>query len=323
MRFRLVYSKKYRVDIGDHVFPTSKYDRIKEQLLKNPPAGQIEFSEPTPAADAEILLAHTREYLKKIKEGTFTREEILRLELPYSRALASSAYLYCGGTILASRISLEDGLGIHIGGGFHHAFQDHGEGFCVLNDIAIAIKVLEKENLIKRALVVDCDLHQGNGTAAIFAGDTSVFTFSIHQENNYPFFKPPSSLDVGLRDRATDREYLAALNANIPKIISDFKPDFMVYVAGADPYKEDQIGGLSLTKDGLRRRDEFVFWQAINYQVPVCVVLAGGYAIREEDTVQIHHNTIVTGIKLFEGVKSDRLFTRNRERPKGEKQPHA
>jgi len=297
---RLVYSQHYHVDIGNHVFPTSKYDRIKERLSGTAPYPySIEFLSPQPASDADLLLVHRRGYLDKLKNGSLTREEVLTLELPFSRQLVESSVLSCGGTILASQIALKDRLGIHIGGGFHHAFPDHGEGFCVLNDIAVAIKRLMSDGSIRRALVIDCDLHQGNGTAAIFARDKSVFTFSIHQENNYPFFKPQSSLDIGLHDMAGDNEYLKTLHQHIPKIVSDFKPDFMLYVAGADPYRDDQIGGLALSKEGLKARDELVFAQAVNYQVPIAVVLAGGYAHNQDDTVDIHCATILSGLGAF------------------------
>jgi len=299
-RIRLVYSKDYAVDIGNHVFPTSKYSLIKERLLKEPVLKtKIDFVTPRPASDDDILLVHERRYLDKLKSGTLTREEIFRIELPYSKELVNAVLVCCGGTILASEIAIDDRLGIHIGGGFHHAFRDHGEGFCVLNDIAVAVKHLIKNRLIKKAMVIDCDLHHGNGTAAIFAGDKDVYTFSVHQENNYPFFKPRSNLDIGLRDRANDNEYLKALYDNIPKIVSDFRPAFLMYVAGADPYKDDQIGGLAVTKEGLKKRDEFIFRQAINYEIPMAVVLAGGYAVEEKDTVDIHYNTIAAGLRLF------------------------
>jgi len=299
-RARLVYSKDYAVNIGNHIFPTSKYKKIKEKLLKESVLKTgIDFISPKPASEEDILLAHEKQYLDKLKNGTLTKEEVFRLELPYSKELVSASILCCGGTILASQIAIEDKIGIHIGGGFHHAFPDHGEGFCVLNDIAVAVKKIMKDGFIKRAMIIDCDLHQANGTAAIFTEEPNVFTFSIHQENNYPFFKPKSDLDIGLRDMASDKEYLAALHEYIPKTISDHKPDFLMYVAGADPYKEDQIGGLSLTKEGLLKRDEFVYRQAINYGIPIAVVLAGGYAINEDDTVDIHCNTILTGMKSF------------------------
>jgi len=299
---RLVYSKGYAVDIGDHVFPTLKYKLIKDQLLKDPAIKKlVEFVSPGKARDEDLLLAHEEDYLERLLSGTLSREEIMRMELPYSGQLVDSSILCCGGTILATQIALQDRLGIHIGGGFHHAFPDHGEGFCVLNDIAVAVKRLIKYGPTKRALIVDCDLHHGNGTAAIFTDDKSVFTFSIHQENLYPFMKPHSSCDVGLEDGAGDSEYLDALSKNIPDIIKKFKPDFLMYVAGADPYKEDQLGGLKLTKEGLKKRDEFVYEQAQAASIPIAVVLAGGYAFHESDTVDIHCNTIKSGIEIFYG----------------------
>lgn len=308
MPLKVVYSKEYRVDIGAHVFPTSKYDRIKERLCRDGVFKDVELVTPQKARDEEILLAHTAGYLKKLKEGTLSDDEIRMMELPYSEEIVRASLICCGGTILAARISLEDGIGIHLGGGFHHAFADHGEGFCVLNDIAVAICVLKKEARICRPLVVDCDLHQGNGTAAIFAKDPDTFTFSIHQEDNYPFFKPKSSLDIGLRDGAGDREYLSSLSGAIPRIISDFRPDFLMYVAGADPYRDDRLGGLALSKEGLRARDELVFGFAKDAGLPVAVVLAGGYASREEDTVDIHCNMIAAAIRMRrKGQGADRV----------------
>jgi len=299
---RLVYSKGYAVDIGDHVFPTSKYKLIKDQLLKEPSIKEIvEFVSPGMARGEDLLLAHDGLYLKKLQSGTLSREELMRMELPYSKQLVDSSILCCGGTILATQIALQDSLGIHIGGGFHHAFPGHGEGFCVLNDIAVAVKRLIKYGPTKKALIVDCDLHQGNGTAAIFAQDKDVFTFSIHQENNYPYLKPPSSCDVGLDDGAGDKEYLDALLKHIPAIIKKFKPEFLMYVAGADPYKEDQLGALKLTKEGLKKRDEFIYKQAKAASIPIAVVLAGGYAFHESDTVDVHCNTIKSGIEIFYG----------------------
>lgn len=297
---KLVYSKDYALNIGSHVFPTLKYNLIKEKLLKQSAfKSRLKFVSPQPAKDDDVLLVHDNTYIDKLKNGTLADAEVFKLEMPFSKALVRASLLCCGGTMLAVDIALDAKLGIHIGGGFHHAFPGHGEGFCTLNDIAVAIRRVTNDKRIKKALVIDCDLHQGNGTAAIFNGDPGVFTFSIHQENNYPFFKPKSNRDIGLRDRATDKEYLAALQENVPKIISDFKPGLIMYVAGADPYKDDQIGGLSLTKEGLRKRDEFVMNQAKNFAVPIAVVLAGGYAYNKEDTVEIHYNTIEAGLKIF------------------------
>ena len=299
-RITLVYSKDYAVDIGNHVFPTSKYNQIKERLIKESDfRARIDFVRPDPAADDDILSIHEKKYIDKLRRGALTKEEILKLELPYSKELVEASLVCCGGTVAAVDIALSDRLGIHIGGGFHHAFADHGEGFCVLNDVAVAVRRALRKRLVRRAMVIDCDLHQGNGTAAIFSGDPDVFTFSMHQENNYPFYKPASSLDIGLRDRASDKEYLGALYEHIPKIISDFKPDLLMYVAGADPYKDDRIGGLAITKDALKKRDEFIFNQATSYDTPIAVVLAGGYAFNEADTVDIHYTTITAGLKIF------------------------
>jgi len=293
VKTKIVYSDNYYVDIGTHVFPTEKYRLIKDKLLKDLSiVNKIEFIEPKVASEEDLLRVHTSDYVDKLEYGKLSQEEILTLELPYSKELVLGSVLFCGGTIKAAEISLSDGIGVHLGGGFHHAFSDHGEGFCVLNDIAVAIKKLIHEKRITKALIVDCDLHQGNGTASIFENDKNVFTFSMHQENNYPFYKPKSNVDIGLKDKTKDREYIDFLEKNIPKIICDFKPDLIMYVAGADPYEDDQIGNLALTKEGLKKRDFFVYTQAKNYQIPLAVVLAGGYAVKQEDTVDIQSNTI-------------------------------
>ena len=300
MKTRIVYSDRYYVDIGSHVFPTIKYRLIKSKLLKDLGiVNRIAFIEPEKAEGSDLLRVHTADYLDKLKFGRLSLEETLTLELSYSEELFESALLCCGGTIRAAEIALEDGLGIHLGGGFHHAFPDHGEGFCVLNDIAVAVRKAIDDKKIRKALVIDCDLHQGNGTAYIFQNEKRVFTFSIHQENNYPFHKPKSNMDIGLADRTRDRDYLAQLEKNIPRIISDFKPDFIMYVAGADPYEHDQIGNLALTINGLEKRDSFVYSQAKNYQVPIALVLAGGYAFNQEDTVTIQYNTVKEAVKMF------------------------
>jgi len=300
VKTKIVYSDEYYIDIGAHVFPTVKYKLIKNRLSNDlSVVNKILFVEPKEAQDEDLLRAHTAEYLDKLKYGKLSAQEILTLELPYSKELAKGARLCCGGTISAVWAALDDGIGIHLGGGFHHAFADHGEGFCVLNDIAVAVKKAIGKKRIKKALIIDCDLHQGNGTAAIFGNEDRVFTFSIHQENSYPFYKPKSDMDIGLVDKTKDKEYLMRLEENIPKILSDFKPQLVMYVAGADPYENDQIGNLALTKEGLKKRDFFIYDTAKNYQVPVAVVLAGGYAARREDTVDIQFNTIKTAIEIF------------------------
>jgi acetoin utilization deacetylase AcuC-like enzyme len=189
-------------------------------------------------------------------------------------------------------LALEEGVAVNVGGGFHHAYPDHGEGFCVLNDFAVAIRSLQKNKIVERAMTVDCDVHQGNGTAAIFGGDHTVFTLSIHQENNYPYPKPPSSLDINLDDGVGDEEYLRELAKGLDGALAEFNPDLIFYMAGADPYRDDQLGGLRLSLEGLQRRDRLVFEKARAKNIPVAVTLAGGYARRLEDTIQIHSNTI-------------------------------
>jgi len=295
---KLIYSEKYRVDIGAHVFPTEKYALIKKILIKQGMFKEDDFLSPPMPDEKDVLSVHTEEYLNKLKKGQLSMMEILTMELPYSQELVEASLLCVGGTIQACKNAIENGLGIHIGGGFHHAFPDHGEGFCVLNDIACGIKYLQRTEKIVKALIVDCDLHQGNGTAYIFREDRNVFTFSIHQENNYPAIKPPSDLDIGLADGVSDEEYLEKLKDNIPKIIDSFQPELVLFVAGADPYEKDQIGGLSLTMEGLEKRDELVIGWAKDANIPLCIVLAGGYAFEVNDTVTIHCNTIRTAINI-------------------------
>ena len=298
---KIYYSDKYYVDIGDHPFRMDKFRMIYDRFREDPEVSPL-LAESSPAADEDILLAHTPEYLDKLERGALSPSEIMKLELPYSRQLVDAARLWTGGSVMAMRCAVEEGVGINLGGGFHHAFADHGEGFCVLNDIAVGIRSNLDAGLIDRTLVVDCDLHQGNGTAAIFAGDDSVFTFSIHQENNYPFYKPRSDLDMGLEDGVGDEEYLGRLSTALSGIVSSFNPDLIVYVAGADPYVNDQLGGLSLSLEGLRRRDELVF-SFRRKGVPVAALLAGGYAIDVADTVQIHYNMVMEGLKASKGMK--------------------
>ncbi len=289
---KLAYSDGYDLNLGNHVFPSIKYRLVKEKLLRDGLAAPEDFVEPEAAADEDVALVHHRDYIRKLQTGKLSFLEIQRLEIPYSPELVRAVWLSAGGSILAGRMALEDSAAVNIGGGFHHAYPDHGEGFCVLHDVAIAIRRLQKDQAIERAMTVDCDVHQGNGTAAIFGGDHSVFTLSIHQENNYPYPKPPSTLDINLPDGVGDEEYLHALEAGLDHALGEFAPNLIFYVAGADPYREDQLGGLRLTLEGLKRRDRLVFEKARAKQVPVAVTLAGGYARRVDDTVTIHINTI-------------------------------
>ena len=219
---KIVYSDQYDLNLGDHVFPSVKYKLTKERLLAEAVARPEDFVQPEPATDEDVALVHHREYIRKLKEGKLSHVEIMRLEIPYSPELVRAVWLAAGGSILAGRAALEDGVAVNLGGGFHHAFPDHGEGFCVLHDVAIAIRRLQKDGVVARAMTVDTDVHDGNGTAAIFASDDSVFTLSIHQENNYPYPKPPSSLDINMADGAEDEEYLAALEHGLDTALEKF-----------------------------------------------------------------------------------------------------
>ena len=291
--FKLIYHEGYDLNLGAHVFPSQKYRLIENKLLKDGIAERSDFLRPKPAHDADILRVHTEEWVSKLKTGTLTLSDVMLLEVPYSPELVSAFWLAAGGTILAAQTALQDGFGCNIGGGFHHAHPNHGEGFCAIHDVAVAIRRLQAEGTIRRAMVVDTDVHHGNGTAAIFAKDDSVFTLSIHQVNNYPAYKPPSNVDLDMEERVEDKEYLEALLPAVRVALGTFPADMLFYVGGADPYCEDQLGGLSLTMEGLKERDKGVFAEARKRNVPVVTVEAGGYARRVEDTVQIHVNTIV------------------------------
>jgi acetoin utilization deacetylase AcuC-like enzyme len=284
-----VYSDKVYADIGEHVFPIRKYKLVRRRLIDDEILTEDDFIKPELATEDDLLLVHTKEYVQDFMSLRWTvRTE--RSELPLTADVRTSYLAGTGGTILACQKALDTKIAVNIGGGFHHAFADHAEGFCYTNDVAIAVRRLQRDNNVKKFFVIDCDLHQGNGTAFIFKDDDDVFTFSIHQENNYPV-KQKSNLDIGLADRISDTIYLAYIKKHVPEILDEFAPNFVIYLAGADPYKYDQLGGLSLTIEGLRERDEFVMNECIKRSIPVGVLLAGGYAINTEDTVTIHCNT--------------------------------
>jgi acetoin utilization deacetylase AcuC-like enzyme len=288
---KLVYHEGYFLNLGEHVFPAQKYRLLHKRLLHTGFAAEADFVAPEAATDDDVRLVHHAEWVAKLRTGSLSDADILRLEIPYSRQMVEAFWLAAGGTILASRLALRDGIGFNLGGGFHHAFPGHGEGFCAINDIAIAVRRLQADGIIRRAMVVDCDVHHGNGTAAVFDGDQSVFTLSIHQFNNYPSEKPLSSLDIHLPDGVADTEYLQRLGNGCRAAFAMFKPELVIYVAGADPYREDQLGGLSLTFEGLEERDRLVIRTARAHSVPIAIVLAGGYARDVEDTLTIHANT--------------------------------
>jgi acetoin utilization deacetylase AcuC-like enzyme len=298
--FKLVYHPRYDLNLGAHVFPSQKFRLVAEKLVSSGIADASDFLRPEPASDVDLLRVHTEAWIHKLRTGTLTASEIMKLEVPYSKELAEAVWLAAGGTILAAQSALRDGFGSNLSGGFHHAYANHGEGFCAIHDVAVAVRRLQVDGIIKKAMIVDTDVHHGNGTAAIFSGDPSVFTISIHQLNNYPAHKPPSSVDLNMDDGVGDDEYLAALIPVVQRRLEEFQPDMLFYVGGADPYEEDQLGGLRLTKAGLKRRDREVFEAVRSRAIPVVTALAGGYARRVEDTTAIHVNTIIAAREVAE-----------------------
>lgn len=285
----LIYSDGYYASFDGHVFPTDKYRRLYEKIIAGGLIDLFEVIEPRPAASDDVLLIHLPDYVRDFMNYEYS-EQLMTSELPLNKEIRDFFLLATGGSILAAEEALTRGRTINLNGGFHHAFPDHAEGFCYLNDPAIAVQKLKIEGKIKRAAVIDCDLHQGNGTALIFRRDPDVFTYSIHQENLYPI-KQQSDLDIGLPDDAGDKLYLEHLSREVPAIYDRHRPELVCYVAGADPYADDQLGTLQLTKDGLRRRDEIVIREALSRGMPIFVVLAGGYAFRTDDVVDIHYQT--------------------------------
>jgi acetoin utilization deacetylase AcuC-like enzyme len=346
--FKLVYHDGYCLPIGAHVFPADKYRRMRDRLLNTGVAEARDFLEPEPASDQDILLVHKPEYVQKLRTGTLSPREEMELEVPFSPELVNAFWLAAGGSILAAQHALIDRIAVNIGGGFHHAFPDHGEGFCMIHDVAVAIRCVQRDDQIRTAMTVDCDVHHGNGTAAIFVGARTaseplpsegpsmraswpqsssrpgkmrgahggdVFTISLHQHNNYPMYKPPSSIDVDLPDGIGDDDYLAWLDNALSSGLRQFDPDLMCYIAGADPYREDQLGGLSLTIDGLKKRDELVFRVARARDIPVMVTFAGGYARDVEDTVTIHCNTVIAAREVFGALEQAPSAHKNGQSP--------
>ncbi len=319
MALPIFYSARYHIDIGLHVFPTQKYRLVHDRILARPDAAErFTIIEPEPATWDELALVHTTEYLNKLRDGSVTADDIAQLELPWSQEMVDGFRLMAGGTVQAALAacqkwrrgqfappaakSMPVPISVHIGGGLHHAFANHGEGFCPFNDVAVAVRVLQQRG-IDRAAIVDLDVHHGNGTAFIFERDPHIFTFSMHQQHNYPMWKPKGSLDIGLPDGIHDADYLARLEQALPTVMGS-APQCLFFLAGADPFEEDQLGGLRLTRDGLRQRDRMVIAAAREARVPLVVVLAGGYARRVEDTVGIHVTTIEEAIESATKTRS-------------------
>ncbi len=297
--FRIFYSPYYYADIGEgHVFPIKKFELVRDKLLAEKMLSSFEIIEPQPAKIEDVLLVHAEDYISRLQNGTLTAKEVRKLGLPWSKSLVRRTFLAVSGTINASFHALDAGIASNLAGGTHHAFPDRGEGFCVLNDVAIAIRVLQRENLAQRFLIVDCDVHQGNGTAFIFQNEEEIFTFSMHGAKNYPLFKEKSTLDIELPDGTSDTEYLETLNEALPRVFLH-NPDIVFYLGGADPFEKDKLGRLGLTMQGLRARDEMVLEFAKQREVPIVTVMSGGYALNIDDTVEIHCNTIRAVKKIF------------------------
>jgi acetoin utilization deacetylase AcuC-like enzyme len=299
---RVCYTPRYYADIGEgHVFPIRKFELVRDRLVAEGTLTPAEIYEPREAPVADVLLAHTDDYVTRLRAGSLTQREMRRLGLPWSKALVRRSFLATAGTCAAARFALDEGVGANLAGGTHHAFADRGEGFCVLNDVAVGVRVLQRDGAPRRFAVVDLDVHQGHGTAHIFAEDETVFTFSMHGAKNYPLFKLRSSLDVELADGTGDDEYLDALARHLPRVF-EHGPDLVFYLGGADPFAGDKLGRLSLTFEGLRARDETVLRECRRRGVPVATVMSGGYAADINDTVEIHCNTVRAAKEIFNPV---------------------
>jgi acetoin utilization deacetylase AcuC-like enzyme len=276
-----------------------KYRQVRDRLLEEGSITAEQLIEPSLASEEDVLLVHTEEYWGRCLRGELTPLEARRIGLPWSEGLLRRSLASAQGTIVAARNALEDGIASNLAGGTHHAYPDHGEGYCVFNDIAIAARVLQREGSAERVAVIDCDVHQGNGTAVVFQDDPSVFTFSIHGEKNFPARKEQSNLDVHLPDGVRDEEYLAILRQHVLRILDDFNPDFVFYQAGVDPFEGDRLGRLKLTLEGLRRRDEFVIGACHERGLPVVTTMGGGYAKEISNTVEAHCNTVRVALNVM------------------------
>jgi len=305
---QVFYTPRYYAKIGEgHVFPIRKFELVRDRLLAEGTIKPSEIVEPSPASLGDVLLVHTEDYVYRLCNGQLTPKELRRLGLPWSESLVRRSFYAVGGTLAATQAALAEGYSSNLAGGTHHSFADRGEGFCVLNDVAIAIRAMRARSRIRRAAIVDCDVHQGNGTATIFAGDNETFTFSMHGANNYPLFKAHSTLDIELPDGTADDEYLECLARHLPAVFAH-DPEIVFYLAGADPFAKDKLGRLALSIDGLRERDRYVLQECYQREVPVVTVMSGGYGKDIDDTIEIHCNTIRLVKTVFEAQAATRRF---------------
>lgn len=281
-----------------HRFPMEKYALLRERVLSERIVTPERLHVPEPASITELCRAHDVNYVERVINGQLTSAEIRRIGFPWSPQMVERSRRSTGATIAACRVALSEGVGVNLAGGTHHAFADAGAGYCVFNDAAVAARAMQSEGRVQRIAIIDCDVHQGDGTAAIFTGDPTVFTFSIHGAHNFPFRKQQSDLDIALPDATGDTAYLDALEWGVCQVFAIARPDLVIYLAGADPYYDDRLGRLSLTKAGLAERDRLVFSYCRSAGVPVAVTMAGGYARQISDTVDIHTHTIAAAADL-------------------------
>lgn len=305
---KLFYTDQFIIPLPpNHSFPIQKYALLRKRLLDSDRLGGDDFYVPQAATWKAISRVHDAQYLYRLQNGELTAKEIRPIGLPWSIEIVERARRSAGGTIEACRHALTDAVAVNLGGGTHHAFDDRGQGYCLLNDAAIASRALQAQNRASKILIIDCDVHQGNGTAAIFKNDPAVFTFSIHGKKNFPYKKEKSDLDIALDDETGDTEYLQALKRGLQFSSEQIKADLVIYLAGADPYYDDRFGRLALTKDGLADRDRMVLHYCFEAGLPVAVTMAGGYARRVEDTVDIHYQTVLAAMEFEKWYKSDGL----------------
>lgn len=296
---KLFYSDIFELPLPEgHRFPMSKYTLLRERIANDLVQHGASLEVAPSATDPQILLVHTREYLDRVKYGSLSQLEQRRIGFPWSLKMVERSRRSTGASIAAARAALQDGIAFNLAGGTHHAFADRGQGFCVFNDVCVAARVLRKEGLANRAMVIDCDVHQGNGTASIANDDPQLFAFSMQCESNFPFRKTNGDLDINLKAETGDEEYLASMSSGIEEALSRFQPDLVFYLAGADPYIGDRLGQLSLSKDGLIRRDRRLFEICHQNGLPVAVSMAGGYANDVNDIVDIHYATVETALRI-------------------------
>ncbi len=296
---QIFYSDHFTMPLPDgHRFPMPKYMLLGQRVRQAGLVPPEDLHEAPAAGDEDILRVHLPEYWDRVVNGTLSEKEIRRIGFPWSPGLVERTRRSVGGTLAACRAALQEGFAANLAGGTHHAYPDHGEGYCVLNDVAIAARAMQHEGLARRVVIIDCDVHQGNGTAAIFAGDPSVYTFSMHGARNFPFHKEASDLDLALDNGCDDACFLAALQNGLDTVMGSFRADLGIYIAGADPYLDDRLGKLALTKAGLSERDRLVFERCLDEGLPLAIVMGGGYAYQVDDTVDIQFQTIRLAVEM-------------------------